>query len=213
MEQHAPVKQEDPVSAVLRPALKVGVACGCAGFLFGGTSGIIRGTEPFLFATASSFQTFALGTTFWTCRSLLLQTGLAARQEPADLATVSTLAGGISGSLLAALTRGRRSILPAALMWSLTGCLGQVAYNRYSNAPVEESSERKQGFWERTAKRKWSPMTFLSNEEYAEILREKMFKLDVEIAVIDDKLKALSGEESKILESERKTEEASSATT
>lgn len=41
------------------------------------------------------------------------------------------------------------------------------------------------------AEKSWSPVTFMSNEEYVEILREKMLKVDVEVAVLDDKIAAL----------------------
>lgn len=164
---------------------------GCAGFLAGGTVGVLRGTTPFLFATASSIQTFALGTTFWATRTSILQTGLAAQQTPNDLIKVSSLAGALSGGIIAAVTRGRRNVLPATLMWSLFGAAGQYAYNRYdgsrnSAAPVEEGT-----FWTRMSKKGWSPIKFISNEDYAEMLREKMLKLDTEIAVLDDKIAAL----------------------
>ncbi|KAK3680294.1 hypothetical protein LTR78_000672 [Recurvomyces mirabilis] len=180
---------------ILGPSLKVGAACGTLGFLQGGTVGILRGTTPFLFATVSGIQTFSLGYTFWYCRSLLLRTRLAANQKPNDLITVSTLAGGLSGTLLAGLTRGRNSLLPAAIMWSLTGGVGQAAYTKWESKTIEDvSSERSKGFWERIAAKSWSPMKFISNEDYADMLREKVLKLDVEIAVIDDRIEALKAE-------------------
>lgn len=37
----------------------------------------------------------------------------------------------------------------------------------------------------------FSPVTVLTNEQYAEMLREKMLKLDVEISIIEDKISAL----------------------
>ncbi|KAK5115840.1 hypothetical protein LTR85_009434 [Meristemomyces frigidus] len=185
------VKVEDPVIAVVEQSLKVGAACSCAGFLFGGTSGILKGTTPFLFATASGIQTFALGTTFWACRGTYLQLrSTAGTHASSDYIQASTLAGGLSGGIVALVTRGRRNVLPATVMWSLFGCVGQLAYNRYSVAPKEQQ-QPKVGFWQRVAEKRWSPVTFMSNEEYAEKLREKLLKVDVEIAVLDDKIAAL----------------------
>lgn len=164
---------------------------GCAGFLFGGTSGILKSTTPFLFATASSIQTFALGTTFWACRGTFLQLrGGTATRTPGDYVQASTLAGGLSGGVVALVTRSRRNVLPATVMWSLFGCVGQLAYNRYSAAPREQQ-QPKVGFWQRMAEKSWSPVTFMSNDEYAEKLREKLLKVDVEIAILDDKIAAL----------------------
>jgi predicted benzoate:H+ symporter BenE len=38
---------------------------GGTGILVGGVAGIVRSTTPILFATASGFQWFAVGSTFW----------------------------------------------------------------------------------------------------------------------------------------------------
>ncbi|KAK4959173.1 hypothetical protein LTR10_003973 [Elasticomyces elasticus] len=184
--------------AVLGPSLKVGAACGCAGFLFGGTSGILKGTTPFLFATAASIQTFALGTTFWACRSAILQTGFVAEQTPTDFVKASSLAGGVSGGLIAILTRGRRNVIPATLMWSVIGGVGQIGYARYSEGAIARKDLPKEDFWTRMAKRSWFPLKVLSDDEYAEMLREKMLKVDVEIAVLEDKIAALRGQQTAV---------------
>lgn len=191
-EQRLETVQQPAATAVMAPALKVGAACGCAGFLFGGASGTLRGTTPGLFATAASIQTFALGTTFWACRSTIVHTGLATDQRPYRLIQVSSLAGGISGGVIAFLTRGRRNVLPATLMWSLTAGLGQLGYNRYTSEHMGRQATTPENLWTNLAKRSWFPMKVLSSEEYAEMLREKMLKVDVEIALLDDRIAALS---------------------
>ena len=166
---------------------------GTAGFLFGGTAGILKGSTPFLFATASGIQTFALGTTFWACRSsyLHLQVHNPDVRTSSDLTKASTLAGGISGATVALLTRGRRNVLPATLMWSLFGCVGQVAVDSFSARREQDQQQPKEGFWKRMAEKSWSPVTYMSNDDYARVLREKMMKVDVEIAILDDKIAAL----------------------
>ncbi|KAI7264295.1 hypothetical protein KC345_g8870 [Hortaea werneckii] len=182
----------DPVVAAIEPALKVGAACGTAGFLFGGTVGILKGSTPFLFATASGLQTFALGSSFWTCRSTFIQT----RRDPSALTTselyqASGISGVVSGGLVALVTRGRRNVIPATLMWGLSGLVGQATYNAMYAKPAVVVEGPKETFWERMAKKSWTPIKYVTNDEYAEMLREKMLKIDVEIAVLDDKIAEL----------------------
>ncbi|KAK3721520.1 hypothetical protein LTR37_003076 [Vermiconidia calcicola] len=182
---------EDPIFAIIRPALKVGAVCGTTGFILGGAAGIVKGTTPFLFATASGLQTFGLGTTFWICRSTVLQAWTPEYQKPNDLVKASALSGAITGGSLALLTRGRSNVIPGALMFSLFGFLGQSAYNKISVKSESVRDESKQGFWRRMSEKSWSPVKIMNDEEYAEMLREKMLKVDVEISIIDDKIAAL----------------------
>jgi hypothetical protein len=44
---------------------------------------------------------------------------------------------------------------------------------------------------------KWSPVKLLNDEEHANLLREKLLNVEVEIALIDDKIAALKAQESK----------------
>ncbi|KAI7554475.1 hypothetical protein KC319_g1096 [Hortaea werneckii] len=190
--QQRTANMDDPVAAAIEPALKVGAACGTAGFLFGGTVGILKGSTPFLFATASGLQTFALGSSFWTCRSTFIQT----RRDPSALTTselyqASGISGAVSGGLVALVTRGRRNVIPATLMWGLSGLVGQATYNAIYAKPAVVVEGPKETFWERMAKKSWTPIKYVTNDEYAEMLREKMLKIDVEIAVLDDKIAEL----------------------
>ena len=79
-------------------------------------------------------------------------------------------------------------------MFSLFGFLGQTAHNRFT-APSLEPAEPKQSFWKRMSEKPFSPVKHLSNDEYAEMLREKMFKVDVEISILEDKIAALKKEQ------------------
>ena len=163
---------------------------GAAGFLFGGTAGIIKGTAPFLFASASGLQTFALGTTFWGCRTTILEAWNPDQQTSSDLVKASAIAGGITGGAVALITRGRSNAIPGALMFSLFGYLGQKGYNKLKQ-PREAKDEPKQGFWRRMSEKRFSPVTVMTDEEYAKMLEEKMLKVDVEIAVLREKVAAL----------------------
>lgn len=111
---------------------------------------------------------------------------------------------------MAAIMRGRSNVLPGVIMFSLFGTAGQWAYNRTFGSPKVESEEPKKNFWQRVGERSWSPMKVLSNEEYAAMLRERQLKLDVDIAVIDEKISALKkeiGESEAAVKTEKKAEE------
>lgn len=75
-------------------------------------------------------------------------------------------------------------------MFSLFGFLGQTAANKLS-ARRQVVADPQQSFWRRMSEKSFSPVTVLTDEEYAEMLREKMLKVDVEISIIDDKIAAL----------------------
>lgn len=77
---------------------------------------------------------------------------------------------------------------------SLFGFLGQTAYNKYT-ARAENPDELKPGFWKRMSEKKFSPVTVLSDEQYAGILQEKLLKVDAEIAIIDDRIAVLREEQ------------------
>ena len=81
-------------------------------------------------------------------------------------------------------------------MFSLFGFVGQTAYNRYS-IKREVDDKPQLGFWRRMSERSFSPVKVMSNEEYAEMLREKMLKVDVEISILDDKIAALNQQQHK----------------
>ena len=142
----------------------------------------------------SGVQTFALGTTYWGFRSAILEAGRPNHQTPSDLVKASAISGGVTGGAVALITRGRSNAIPGAVMFSIFGYLGQTAYNKFSARPVVDA-DPKQGFWRRMSEKSFSPVSVLTNEQYAEMLREKMLKVDVEISIIDDKIEALKQQE------------------
>lgn len=99
-------------------------------------------------------------------------------------------------------------------MFAIFGYLGQRAYNwadaRHSERVTcvaeagaqNPQGEKKQGFWERVAEMKWSPMRSLSDEEYADMLRAKMLPIDAQIALVDEEIEKLRVEEAKMLKME-----------
>ena len=85
---------------------------------------------------------------------------------------------------------GPKNIVPGMIFFSLFGGAGQLAANaiNWNTNPEESATE---GF----LKSKWSPVTFLTDDEYQKILEEKLLRVDVEIALVDDNIKELRAAE------------------
>jgi len=193
---------------------------GTTGLLTGGISSVLLSSKtPTLFTLAAGTQCFLLGSTFWVTRSTFLYAWtpplpasehLSSRPlpTPQDHVYASACAGGITGGAVGGLVRGRRHFLPGILFWSLFGYAGQKLYNRldanhseqFAAAAAEEKAldsagRTEKGFWDRVAEMKWSPMKTLSDEDYADMLRKKIVGLEVEIALVDEEVGRLRGEE------------------
>ncbi|KAL9002861.1 MAG: hypothetical protein Q9188_004235 [Gyalolechia gomerana] len=115
----------------------------------------------------------------------------------------STLAGGITGGTAGAVLRGRANIIPGMIMFSLFGFAGQHIYNaldsrQSSDIPSSptstqgdvpsENAVRDQPRWKRILNSKYSPMKVLSDEQYEEMLREQLVRVDAEIALVDEEI-------------------------
>ena len=97
---------------------------------------------------------------------------------------------------MALLTRGRANVLPGAIMFSIFGLVGQLGVNAFSERPIpRDEPVAKPGFWKRMSEKRFSPVKVLSNEEYANMLEEKMLRVDAEIAILEDRIFALRREE------------------
>ena len=135
-------------------------------------------------------------------------------KSPKDRLKASTFAGGITGGAIGGLIRGPRNIIPGTIMFTLFGYLGQTAYNtldeRHSKqvaTEIEAAAEDKQkvakNWLERVADMKWSPLTRLSEEDYGNILKEKLLRVEAEIALLDEEVERLKGEERRMKESQK----------
>lgn len=96
-------------------------------------------------------------------------------------------------------------------MFAIFGYVGQRIYGgldaRHSAkvaVAVEEEVRRKGeakkevGFWTRVAEMKWSPMTVLSDEDYANMLKVKLLGVEAQIALVDEEVERLRGEEERM---------------
>ena len=57
-----------------------------------------------------------------------------------------------------------------------------------SQIATEENQLERRSFWQRVADSKYSPMKILSDEEYEKVLREKLVRVEAEIALIDENI-------------------------
>lgn len=164
----------------------------------------------------SGAQWFAIGGTYWGVRtSVLNHTGLLnwwnlTRGAPlhasndlnptlSDKVRASTIAGAFTGFNLGLLFRGPQNVIPGTIMFSLFGWAGQHGYNyldaRNSAELLDQAQLRASGdgkpketLMHKFAKSKWSPMSVLTDEQYANMLQEKLLKVEAEIAIIDDRI-------------------------
>ena len=94
-------------------------------------------------------------------------------------------------------------------MFSLFGYGGQRAYDfldqRHTRQVAYEQEQReakdeKLGLWGRSLewladpKRKWSPLTKLSDKEYEDMLQEKLIGVEADLAMIDEEIAKIQRE-------------------
>jgi hypothetical protein len=120
----------------------------------------------------------------------------------ADKVRASTMAGAFTGFSLGILLRGPKNVIPGTIMFTLFGWSGQKGYNYLDKRNSVEIQERadlratgddtpKDNLLQRFAKSKWSPMSVLTDEQYEEMLQEKLLKVEAEIAIIDDRIESV----------------------
>jgi hypothetical protein len=112
------------------------------------------------------------------------------------------MAGAFTGFSLGFLFRGPRNVIPGTIMFTLFGWTGQHAYNFLDKRNSQELREKaqlkargedkpKENFLQRIAKSKWSPMSVLTDEQYEEMLQERLLQVEAEIAIVDEKIEAV----------------------
>lgn len=95
-------------------------------------------------------------------------------------------------------------------MFAVFGAGGQALYNRLDAQHLEEAGKEEvvdgkgkgwKGSW---LDSKWSPMKVLSDAEYEDMLQEKLLKVNAEIALVDESIEALRGQERELQMKEMK---------
>jgi hypothetical protein len=189
-------KSSDPFKLYVLPAAKFGGVCGGAGFLTGGFAGIIKSVpNGFTYAIACSVQPLILGTAFSFCRTIIVRESTIRKGEPTagELVQASAVAGGVSAALVGLATRGRSHVIPGTIALSMFAAGGQFVHNRWTAPRTLDPAHK--GFWRGMSEKSWSPVKLLNDEEHANLLREKLLNIEVEIALIDDKITALKAQE------------------
>lgn len=82
-------------------------------------------------------------------------------------------------------------------MFSLIGGLGQKLYNVADarNTELVKSGIQQDSNSLSWLTGKWSPMQRLTNEQYEGMIREKLLRVDVEIALVEEKIAGLKKRE------------------
>ncbi|CZS94483.1 uncharacterized protein RCO7_10089 [Rhynchosporium graminicola] len=183
---------------IIVPALQIGGLSGMSGLLVGGFAGVIRSSTPFLFAVASGVQWSVLGATYCASRGFVLHAWRKDKVTPREKISASAIAGAVGGTA-GGLLRGRKNVIPGAIMFAIFGATGQYLYNKAD----ARKSKQSQVTVERDLKdswlnSKWSPMKVLSDTEYEGMLQEKLLSINAQIALVDENIEALRGQEREI---------------
>lgn len=88
-------------------------------------------------------------------------------------------------------------MVPGIIMFSLFGLIGQVVFNRVdakhsaSESVGLDNASHAESIGRRLATSRWTPVKVLSDEEYESMLRERLLRVNAEIAIIDEDIERL----------------------
>ncbi|KAL7918491.1 hypothetical protein ACQKWADRAFT_304019 [Trichoderma austrokoningii] len=178
--------------------IQVGAWSGAVGVMAGVAGAIARDTSPVASGAVTGFQWFALGGSFWFTRSVTVRAmGGDQQLRPVDKTIASTVGGSAAGAV-AGLIRGPGKILPAMVMWGVLGAGGQMVANGLSNRKPKVKSEDDSWF-----RSKWSPLKKLTDQEYIDMMEEKILRVEADIALIDDRITELKAIDQKTKDENR----------
>jgi hypothetical protein len=81
--------------------------------------------------------------------------------------------------------------VPGVVIFSLLGYCGQSAFNKVDTWQMEKTQNPGKPIFQRMAESKWIPLRHLSDEDYRDILSEKLLSIEAEIALLDEKIEEL----------------------
>ena len=81
-------------------------------------------------------------------------------------------------------------------MFSMFGFVGQSIYNSLERRKAAamangQSPIDRPNVWKRLAESSWTPVKFVSDEDYHGMLEEKLLSVEAEIALLDEKIEDL----------------------
>ncbi|KAM0352456.1 hypothetical protein ACHAPU_002123 [Fusarium lateritium] len=165
------------------PPLKFGGYAGTAGVLAGVGGSIFKEANPIIWGAVSGFQWFTLGTSFWFTRSIVVKAWGGEEILKNGHKTMASAIAGTAAGAVGGLIRGPKNILPAMLVWSTVGAGGQIIANRMAARKPKVQDENDETFFTR-----WTPLKKLTDQEYRDMMAEKMLRIDADIALIDDRV-------------------------
>ncbi|KAJ4362370.1 hypothetical protein N0V83_010463 [Neocucurbitaria cava] len=198
-EQHDPALSTHPLH-IARQAALIGGASAIPGTVIGAFYGTLRTRTPYILGSP-----YIRPQPHWPPK--LVEHHPWSTHPPrhdlnptlSDKVRASTIAGAFTGLSLGFIFRGYRNVVPGTIMFALFGFAGQHGYNYLDARNSDELREQaklqangddtpKENLMARFAKSKWSPMSVLSDEEYVDMMQEKLLKVEAEIAIIDDRI-------------------------
>lgn len=77
-----------------------------------------------------------------------------------------------------------------------TRAFGEKHQFQHDQPPQRENKQAnaKPGLIERMAKSRWNPMRRLTDQEYEDMLKEKLIRVEAEIAIVDEEVAKLEGQ-------------------
>ncbi|KAL3709205.1 hypothetical protein TMatcc_002995 [Talaromyces marneffei ATCC 18224] len=197
-------------------SLKFGGLSGCTGLLYGGASGILRASKhPIVHTLAHGIHFSIWGASFWctflflrlllehmtidslktVIRSNILHFHYQNEATQQQRKYVSAISGGLSGGAITRMMGAK--FTPGFIVFSLVSYLGQTGFNIAENWHQENAGKeasKSKSILERMAESKWIPLKALSDDDFRDILKEKVLSIEVEIALLDDKIRSLEEE-------------------
>ena len=81
-------------------------------------------------------------------------------------------------------------------MFSAFGFIGQSIYNSADSQKVATAGDgqpqvEKPSVWQRLAESKWTPVKYVSDEDYQKMLEEKLLSVEAELALLDEKIEKM----------------------
>jgi hypothetical protein len=82
-------------------------------------------------------------------------------------------------------------LIPGVIVFSSLGFLGQASWNRLEKWQEANIDRPSKPFLQRLADSKWIPLRSLSDDDFRNLLNEKLLNIETDIAMIDEKIKQL----------------------
>ncbi|KAL1954605.1 hypothetical protein VTO42DRAFT_900 [Malbranchea cinnamomea] len=193
MERRGPSDNVSQETKLVTSALKVGAVSGVSGLIYGGVSGVWQASHPVIKSISSGIHWFAFGTSYWALRSFILQEQFKNEANPKQKEFVSTIAGGLAGGGVNWVVN--RRFLPGLVVFSLLGYVGQKSYATIDGWHTQRQLQSAKPWTQQLSESNWVPFKVLSDEQYKEMLSDKLLSVEAEIALIDEKIQALKDAE------------------